>query len=131
MKVTAYVDIACPAGKVWEWLGSPEKAMAWQTDVSKTEMLDEKPGMVGSTFRETVADESGSTEMRGMITGWEQNRLLSMHLEGDYNVVDMRWSLEDLGERTRLTADSDIRFKGKLGVVSVLLGPGFRKKIRA
>jgi len=130
MKITASVDIACPVDTVWDWIGTPEKAVKWQLDVSKTEMLDEMPDMVGSTFRETVADEGGSTEMRGTITGWEQNRLVSMHLEGDYNVVEIKWSLDDLGGRTRVTADSDIRFKGMLGVASAMMRPVFKKKIR-
>ena len=76
-----------PVEKIWEWLGTPEKAKMWQTNVSATETIHETPDMVGTTFRETIEEDGRSTVMNGTVTGYAENRLLSMHLEGDYNVV--------------------------------------------
>jgi hypothetical protein len=129
MKISCSIDINSPVEKVWEWLGTPEKAMVWQTGVAGGEILNETPDMVGTTFRETVEEDGRSTEMRGEITAYTVNRELAMHLEGDYNVVDVEWRLEEFEERTHLDFKADVRFKAIVGVMSFLLRPVFRKKV--
>jgi hypothetical protein len=52
-----------------------------------------------------------------------------MTLEGEFNTVDVAYSLRERGGRTELSQDADIQSKGFTRVLSVLLGPVFRKKI--
>ncbi|MEJ2740739.1 MAG: hypothetical protein P8105_13090, partial [Dehalococcoidia bacterium] len=80
MKLTYSIDINSKPEKVFYWLGTPEKAMTWMTNVSKTEMLRETPYMIGTTFREIIEENGRSTEMCGMVTGYRENRLLAFHL---------------------------------------------------
>jgi hypothetical protein len=129
MKVSYTIDIHSTLDKVWYWLGNPERAMVWQTNISKTEILQETPDVIGTTFRETITEGGSSVEMQGMVTGFIEGRLIAMHLSGKYNVVDVEWRLEELGAHTRLTQNSDIRFRSLLKVLSVLLRPVFKKKI--
>ena len=65
-----------------------------------------------------------------LLVGWS-NQLLAMHLDGDYNVVDVEWHLEEIGHRTRLTVNSDIRFKSFIRLLSIAMRPVFQRKIRS
>ena len=103
--------------------------MVWQTNVSKTEILQETPDMIGTTFRETIEENGRGVEMRGVVTDYRENQSLAMHLSGKYNVVDVEWRIEERGERTRLTLNSNIRFKSFIRVLSILMRPAFKKKI--
>ena len=105
--------------------------MVWQTSVSKTEILQKTPDWIGTTFRETVEEDGRGTEMQGIVTDYRENQSLAMHLEGKYNVVDVAWRIEEMGECTRLTLNSNIRFKSFVGLLSVLMRPVFKKKIVA
>lgn len=42
--------------------------MTWMSSVTKTEILNETPDMVGTTFREIVAENGQGTELHGVIT---------------------------------------------------------------
>ena len=131
MKLTYTIQINCTVEKVWYWLGTPERAKEWQTSVSKTEILNETPDMIGTTFRETIEENGRSTEMRGIVKDYRENLLLAIHLDGDYNVVDVEWHLEEIGDRTRLTVYSDIRFKSFIRLLSIAMRPVFQRKIRS
>ena len=69
--------------------------------------------------------------MHAVVTDYRENQLLAMHLDGKFNVVDVEWRLEEIGERTRLTLNSNIRFKSFIKILSVLMRPIFKKKIVA
>ena len=127
MKIKHAIDIKSSPEKVWYWLGNPERAKVWQTNVSKTEIIKQTPDMIGTTFRETIEEKGSGTEREGIVIDYRENQALAMHLSGKYNVVDVKWLIEEMGEHTRLTVDSDIRFKSFIKVLSVLIGPVFKK----
>ena len=129
MKITYAMDIKTTPEKVWYWLGTPERAMVWQTNVSKTEILQGTPNWIGTTFRETIEENGSGTEMEGVVTDYRENQALAIHLSGKYNVVDVEWRIEERGEYTRLTVYSNIRFKSFIKILSILIRPVFKKKI--
>jgi len=130
MKFTCTLDLNCTPEKVWHWLGDPERAKVWQTNVSKTEILKKTPNWIGTTFRETIEENGGSTEMQGVVTDYRENQSLAMHMSGKYNVVDVKWSIEEVGDFTRLTMNSNIQFKSFLRFISIILWPAFRRNIQ-
>ena len=123
------MEIKSTPEKVWYWLGTPERAMVWQTNVSKTEILQETPNMIGTTFRETIEENGSGVEMEGVVTDYRENQSLGMHLSGKYIVVDVEWHIEEMGEHTRLTMYSNIRFRSLVKIFSILMRPIFKKKI--
>ena len=129
MKLSYTINIDCTPEQVWYWLGTPERAMLWQTSVSKTEILQETPDMIGTTFRETVEENGRGVEMHGVVTDYRENQLLGMHLSGKFNVVDVKWRLEEIDNHTRLTVNARVRFRSFINVVSILMRPVFKKKI--
>jgi len=129
MRITQTVTINSTPEGVFYWLGNPERAMKWQTSVSKGEILQETPDMIGTTFRETVEEDGRGVEMQGVITDYRENQVLAMHLAGKYNVVDVEWRLHEIGESTRLVCNANMRFRSSVGILSILLRPLFKRKI--
>ena len=129
MKLHFEIDIAAPPEKVFHWLENPERAMQWMNSVAGGEILHKTEGWVGTTFRETVADESGSTEMRGVITEYHANHSMGFHLEGKFNHADVRYLLEPIEGGTRLVQQGEVRFKSLTRVLMLFLGPVFKAKI--
>lgn len=130
MKYRYEVEIKATPEKVWYWLGTPERAVMWQTNIAKTEILNKTPDWIGTTFRETIEENGSGTEMEGVVTDYRENQAIAMHLSGKYNVVDVEWHIEEsVAHHTRLTVYSDIRFKSFLKLLSILIRPVFKKKI--
>jgi carbon monoxide dehydrogenase subunit G len=128
MKLSYTIDIKNTPEKVFYWLGDPERATVWMSSVSKTEMVHETPDMVGTTFREVVEEDGQGTELEGVVTDYRPNQRIAFHLNGKYNVVDVEYCLEGIENHTRLTQKAEVRFKGLLKVLSVVMGAGFKKK---
>lgn len=131
MRLEERVDIEQRPEGVFSWLEDPTRAVVWMSSVSKTEILHRTPGLVGTTFRETVADAGGSAELEGVVTACEPKRVIAFHLEGRFNDVDVEYRLDEVQGRTRLTVRADLRFKGALAVSSFLLWPVFKRKASA
>lgn len=131
MKLSFEIEIDCSPEEVFSWLKDPQKAKEWMTSVSETEMLSGNPNTVGSTFREIIKDQNGRTEMQGVVTGYQENEMISFYLSGAYNTVDVEFRLEKIGERTRVTQNAEVRFRSFMKILSVFLGPAFKKGITA
>ena len=131
MKITNIIEIAATAAKVFYWLGDPSRAMEWMTSVARTEIIEKTPGWVGTRFRETVEEDGRGTEMHGIVTEFLTNERMAFHLEGEFNTVDVVWTLQEKEQSTIVSQVAEVRFKGLMRVMSVLLGPAFKKKIMA
>ncbi len=129
MNISITIDIKNTPNKVFYWLEDPSRAMKWMTSVSKTEIISQTPGMVGTTFREIVEEDGRGTELRGVVTDFVSGKRLAFHLEGDYNTVEVSYTLEEQGELTRLSQTAEIHFKGLLRIFSLLFGCLLKRKI--
>jgi uncharacterized protein YndB with AHSA1/START domain len=129
MELDISVDINAPAETVFYWLGDPERAKLWMTSVTHTEYIERTPDLIGSTFRETVEEDGRTTEMRGVIVDYNPNKRLAFHLEGDYNTVEVVFTLEETNGVTRLKQTADVRFKGITRLLSIVFGRSFKKNI--
>ena len=131
MKISHSINIESSPEEVFFWIKNPEKAMEWMTGVSEGEMLSGTPNTVGSTFREVVRDQNGETELHGVVTGYQENEMISFHLSGKYNIVDVEFRVEKIGEQTRATQTADIRWRSFMKIMSVFLGSKIKKGITA
>ena len=131
MRISNTIEIKATPAKVFYWLGDPTRAREWMTSVSHTEVIEKTPNWVGTTFRETVEEDGRGTELRGVVTDFVANERMAFHLEGEFNTVDVVWTLRDKGQITEVSQVAEVRFKGLMRVLSIVLGPAFRKKIIA
>ncbi len=131
MRITNSVDIKAPPEVVFSWLSQPERSMQWMESVTNTEIIHKAPDMVGTTFVEEITEKGRSTQLRGVITGYELNKKIAMRLDGDYNTVDVEYRLEQVGDITRVIEDGNVEFKSFLKIIMFFVGPLFQKKASA
>lgn len=129
MKISSGIWIKSTPQTLFNWLEDPEKARQWMTSVSEGEVLHETTDRVGTTFREVVKDENGSLEMRGIISGFEQDRSIAFHLESRVNRVDVEYQLEETNEGVNLNYRADIRWKFPMNIISLFMGSKIKKNI--
>lgn len=123
------VDIDSDLETVFSWVATPEKAKVWMNGVTEAEIIDEKPGMVGTTFRERVEENGDGIEMQGTVTAFEPGRRISFHLESKVNELDVDYRVEEVGDLVRLTVTSDIHWRFPATVTSVFFGRKMKAKI--
>lgn len=129
MRIELSIDINATPEEVWYWLGDPERAKIWMTSVTRTEYITRTPDLAGSTFREYVEEDGRGTWMYGEILEYVPNKRMAFRLEGDYNIVDVSFSLEEVDGATRLTQTADMRFKGLLRLTSLPFGRAIKNNI--
>lgn len=123
------VDIDSELETVFAWVATPEKAKVWMNGVAEAEIIDEKPGMVGTTFRERVEENGDGIEMQGTVTAFEPNRRISFHLESRVNSLDVDYRVDNVGDLVRLTVTSDIHWRFPANVTSFFFGRKMKAKI--
>jgi hypothetical protein len=131
MKIVNAIEIQATAAEVFYWLGDPNRAVKWMTSVSRTEIINQTPNTIGTTFRETVEEDGRGTEMRGVVVDFLANERMAFHLEGRFNTVDVAWTLEEEGGITCVSQIAVLRFKGVLSVLSLLFARRFKRKVEA
>ena len=129
MRIKVAVEINASPEQVFYWLGDPERAKIWMTSVSHTEYIHRTPDLIGSTFRETVQEDGRSTQLTGVIVDFVLDRRMAFHLDGDYNAVDVVFTLDEENGLTRVTQTADVRFKGLPRLLSLIFGRSFRRNI--
>jgi hypothetical protein len=131
MKISISININSTQEIVFCWLENPEKAMKWMTSVTKGEIIYESPDIVGTTFRETVEDESGSIEMEGFISGYQPNKSISFHLSSRVNIVDVAYSIEEIPTGVLLTNLANVKWKFPVNIISLFIGKKMKENIIA
>lgn len=129
MKISHAIEIESSPEEVFSWIKNPERAKEWMANVSETEMLSGTPNTVGSTFREVIEDRNGKVEMHGVVTGFQENKLISFHLSGKYNTVDVEFRVEKIGDKTRVAQSADVQFRSFMKIMSIFFGRRFKKEI--
>lgn len=99
------------------------------SSVSKTEMIHETAGMLGTTFRETVEEGGKGLEMQGIVTGYEPDKSISFHLSSRIHVIDVEHCIEKTGDGVRLTQNATIRWKFPMNLISLVIGAKIRDGI--
>jgi len=123
MKIINKIEINSTPQKVFYWLSDPNRAMEWQTSVVETEIISLTPEITGTTFREVIEENGRRTEMYGRIAGFKQNEMISFHLIGKFNTVDIQFTLQKSVSSTLLIQTAEIHFKSYLKILDILLQP--------
>jgi hypothetical protein len=121
MQTEGSVEINRPVDEVFRLTN--EHVQDWSIIVVENEVLDEKPGKVGSTFR-TVTEEHGRRmEFQGVCTRHDPPHASAVRMAGDTFDLDVEYLFEDLGKgRTRVTQRSQVKAKGFFKVMLFLFG---------
>ena len=127
MKNRYSIEVEAPPQRVFYWLDSNERIMKWLPNIVENEDLNITENRVGSTFRQVYVENGRRMEMHGVVTAYEPNRRLACDIKGDAFDLQVDYRLEDLGGRTKLTQDSEVRFKGLFKIIGFLMAPLVKK----
>jgi len=103
--------------------------MLWQKEVTGGKTLEKKPGMVGTTFTETIEEKGSSIELRGSITSYVPNRKIAFYLESRIHAMDVVYALHELRGGTRLDVDADIRWRFPVNIINALSFGGMAQSL--
>ena len=129
MRILFAVDIMCGPDIIFPWIAEPEKAMLWQRDVKKGEIIEETPEKIGITFREEMGESGNSIEMFGEITGYVQNELITFHLESKIHTLDVSYSIVGSNYKSTVTVESIIYWKFPMNLLGMIIGGKMKKGI--
>jgi len=110
MDIQLSVDIDRPIEEVFEATG--QDLCEWSVTCVEEELIEETPEGVGTTFRLVTEDRGRRMEFQGVVTRHEPPTVSEVHLVGPAFDLDVLYTFEDLGGRTRVTQESRIRGKG-------------------
>ncbi|MBD3669757.1 MAG: SRPBCC family protein [Gammaproteobacteria bacterium] len=130
MRLKTGIDLECSPQQAFTWVDDPVRAKQWQINVSHVEILKETEQRVGTTFVERLDENGRGTELHGYISEYEPNSIIAFHLEGDYNVVDVRYTVSPLNGGARLEIEAKIRFRSLIRILSLFMGPVFKRQTR-
>ena len=103
----------------------------WSQHVVEDELIEEKPGGVGTTFRSVTEDHGRRMEFDGVITRYDVPTSSAVHLEGSAFDLDVEYFFEDLGgDQTKVTQRSKVFGKGLMKLFFLLGGWAMRKSSR-
>jgi hypothetical protein len=128
MRIVAEIRVQAGAPEVFPWIAVPEKAMRWQPDVVEQEILVATPNLVGTTFREVVAD-GGRLEMRGEITRYLEGESIAFHLTSRIHELDVAYRLEALDGLTVVQAEAHVRWKFPMNLLALAIGGKMRRQL--
>ena len=123
MKNHYSIEMDAPPEKVFYWLDDPQRVMKWLPNLIEHEDLEVTADRVGTTFRQAFDEKGRRMEMTGVVTAYEKDRRYACEISGSAFDLMVDYKLEDLGGRTRVTQDSEARFKGLFKIVGLIMIP--------
>lgn len=114
------VDIERPIADVFKY--TTESVSEWSIVCVEDELIEEKPGMVGTTFRIVTEEKGRRMEFQGVIIRHEPPTLNEIQMTGDGFDIEATYTFEDLGGKTRVTQKSRVQGKGFFKVMLFLTG---------
>ncbi len=125
MKQQASVEIARAIETVFDYTNN--HVAEWSITVVENEVIEEKPGKVGSTLRCVTEHGGRRMEFQGVVTRHERPTTSVICMAGEQFDIDATYTFEDLGGRTRVTQESTVTPKGFSKVLFFLFGWMMRK----
>lgn len=120
MRSTGSIEIDRPIDEVFH--STIDNVAAWSVIVVEDEILEEKPEMVGTTFRTLTVDHGKEMEFQGIVTGHDPPRSHAIHMTGKMFDIVVEYAFEDLSGRTRVTQTSKVTGKGVFKIILLLTG---------
>jgi len=129
MKINFAREVSGEPDEVFPWIDNPEKAMLWQRGVKKGEIIKETPEKIGTTFMEEMEEGGNSLVMRGVITGYIRNKMITFQLESKIHKLDVRYSIAGEDGKSVITVESNIHWKFPMNIMSIVFGRKIKEGI--
>jgi len=130
MRIVYEDVIPRPPEIVFPWIADPDKAMKWQKNVKSGEIIENKPEIVGTTFKEVIEEDGSRLEMHGTITKYVKDRTIAFHLRSRIHEFDVSYSVEGMGSGTKISIDAAIDWRFPMNVMSLFMGSKMKEGLR-
>jgi len=129
MKQQNHVDIQATPATVFAILTDGKRLAEWVEGVIENEELEMVEGITGSTFRQVYEESGRKMEFQGVVTAYELDRAMAIHMVGSCFDLDVGYRLEALEDDrgTRLIQDAVVHYKGLWKVLGFLMAPFMKK----
>lgn len=120
MRSQGSIEIDRPIDEVFRL--TSDHVADWSLIVIEDEPIETTPEGVGSTFRTVTMDRGKRMEFQGTCTRYEPPRVHAIEMTGDMFDLEVEYTFEDLGGRTRVSQTSIVHPKGIWKVFFFLFG---------
>lgn len=103
--------------------------MLWQQGVKSGEIIEETPGRIGTTFVEVMEEGGRSLRMRGVISGYMRDEMISFFLESRLHKVDVCYTIRGRDGTSEIWVESDIHWKFPISLVTFIFGRRVKENI--
>jgi uncharacterized protein YndB with AHSA1/START domain len=114
-----------PPEIVFPWIADPDKAIQWQKNVKGGEIIETRPEIIGTTFKEVIEEGGNRLEMQGKITKYVRNKTIAFHMKSRIHEFDVSYTVEGVGSATKISIDATIDWRFPMNVMSLFM----RKKM--
>lgn len=126
------VEIARPVDEVFAFVTDPAHLPEWQTNTVEIQADPPGPLRLGSRTHEVHEVPFGRrVEEDVEVVGFEQDRLLDLHITDGPIPVDGRWEFEGTDDRTRIHFEAHGELHGAMRLAEPLLQLGIKRQMRA
>jgi len=129
MEIRASIDISSNPKEVFSWINNPNKAMRWQKGVKSGEVIKETIEKIGTTFSEELEENGKSLVIRGEITDYVPNELISFKLESKIHRVYVNYSVFENNNESTVIVHSTIKWKFPMNKISLVIGKRIKESI--
>jgi hypothetical protein len=129
MNFSFSIDISLKPENIFPWIANPDKAILWQKGIKKSKIIKETPERIGTTFNEVIEENGRELEMKGTITGFVENELISFHLESKMHTVNVTYSIRKNKNSSTLKVEGIIKWKFPMSIASLIFGGKMKKNI--
>jgi uncharacterized protein YndB with AHSA1/START domain len=130
MDIKASIEISKSPELVFPWLGKPEKAKQWQSNV-KTELLENIEYEIGTTFTEIVEENGKSIKLEGVITKYKINKEIAFHLKSKIHELDVEYKIELNKEHSIVEVNANIIWKFPMKLLEFVIGSKMKEGIKS
>ncbi len=120
MESRATVEICREPEAVFDF--TTQHICEWSTIVVSDEVISERPGGVGTTFRSITEDRGRRMEFEGEVTRHTPPTMHSVVMRGKQFDMAVDYIFERLDGRTKVTQIADIQPKGGMRIFFFLFG---------
>lgn len=114
------VEISRPIDLVFRLTN--EHVAEWSIVVVESNIIEEKPGGVGSTFQTVTMDRGQRMEFLGVVTRYVPPTASSIFMTGKMFDLEVDYIFERTSTGTRVTQQSRVKGKGIFGFFLTLFG---------
>ena len=130
METRFVIEIEASVETVFYWVVQPEAVLQWLDHLTAYEFTNEGDEWVGTTVHQ-VWDDDEDSALTGTITAFEEHKHFTIELEGGKFTVTVDYQFEDMGEKTRLTQETEFTYKGMTKVIEKTMGAKVKQSYEA